>query len=430
MPTKPQHVHVIGAGLAGLSAALNLVDRGIGVTVHEAGPRAGGRCRSYFDPVLDCVIDNGNHLMLSGNTDIAAYQKRIGAEGTLLGPDRAEIPFLDLETGERWTFRPSPGRSPVWLFDKTAKAPGTGFWDYLKGLRLAKPGRTVSQAVGATGQAYRRFWEPLAVGVLNTEPEAAEASLLWRVLMETIARGEAACRPRIAEKSLAESLIDPAVAALKAAGAEIRFSKRLRSLEGSSERVTALHFSEEVVRLTEADAVLMAVPAPVLAGLLGGALADPPPLPTETRAIVNLHFRLPEPRSAFRLQGLMGGHLLGLVGGVGQWIFLRDGLASVTVSAADDLASKPAEDIAALIWPEVARALDLKAENLPPFRVVKEKRATFAQTPEAIRLRPPPGPLQGLKNLILSGDWTDTGLPATIEGSIRSGRLAVNAALQ
>ncbi|MGB0672003.1 MAG: FAD-dependent oxidoreductase [Rhodospirillales bacterium] len=136
-----RHVHVVGAGLAGLNAALHLVDAGITVTLHEAAKRAGGRCRSYPDPVLGLEIDNGNHLMLSGNSDIRAFLARSDASANWWGPDRAEIPFLDLPSGARWSFQPGPGCSPLWLFDAKRRAPGTSLWDYLKALRLSKAGR-------------------------------------------------------------------------------------------------------------------------------------------------------------------------------------------------------------------------------------------------------------------------------------------------
>src|SRR3954469_1184329 len=109
----PSHVHVVGAGLAGLAAALSLAERGIRVTLHEAGPAAGGRCRSYFDRELGCRIDNGNHLLLSGNRATFAFLDQIGARNTLAGPGRPVFPFIDLATGERWAIRPNAGRFPL-----------------------------------------------------------------------------------------------------------------------------------------------------------------------------------------------------------------------------------------------------------------------------------------------------------------------------
>ena len=124
-------VHVVGAGIAGLSAAVRLVDAGREVIVHEAASFAGGRCRSYLDPTLGLVIDNGNHLLLSGNHEALDYLDRIGARGTLYDPGAAIFDFADLKSGERWRLDLSEGRIPWWLFDRRKRVPGTALGEYL-----------------------------------------------------------------------------------------------------------------------------------------------------------------------------------------------------------------------------------------------------------------------------------------------------------
>src|SRR5271154_3451499 len=124
-------VHVIGAGLAGLSAALSFTAAGRPTIVHEVGPAAGGRCRSYFDKELGLRIDNGNHLLLAGNRDAMRYIAAIGATDTFDGPDEARIDFLDLASRERWTLRPNRGRLPWWILDPQRRVPGTRTGDYL-----------------------------------------------------------------------------------------------------------------------------------------------------------------------------------------------------------------------------------------------------------------------------------------------------------
>ena len=148
------------------------------------------------------------------------------------------------------------------------------------------------------------------------------------------------------------------------------------------------------------------------------------PVPRESCAIVNAHFRLPRTASSTALES----PLLGIIGGVSEWMFRRGDVTSVTISAANALAAEDAETIAAKIWPEVVQALGLPATGanaLPPHRIIKEKRATFAQTPESLALRPKTR--TAIANLFLAGDWTDTRLPATIEGAIRSGFAAAAA---
>ncbi len=158
-----------------------------------------------------------------------------------------------------------------------------------------------------------------------------------------------------------------------------------------------------------------------LAELLPGTAVPP-----ESRGIVNVHFRLDAPPPPLP----EGSPLLGVVGGTAEWIFPRGDMVSVTVSAADALAEEDARLIASRVWPEVATALSLAGgpgADLPAWRVIKERRATFAQVPGALALRAPTR--TEVVNLLLAGDWTDTGLPATIEGAVVSGRAAADAVL-
>jgi hypothetical protein len=150
--------------------------------------------------------------------------------------------------------------------------------------------------------------------------------------------------------------------------------------------------------------------------------------PDAHQAILNLHFRLED--SAFPPDIRRAG-FAGLVGGYAEWVFLKQGHVSVTISAANHLVDLSADELTARVWPEVCRALALGERPMPACRVVKEKRATFAATTAQNARRPAPGLARGLGlvNLALAGDWTQTGLPATIEGAIRSGTVAARALL-
>ena len=134
--TEAGRVHVIGAGLAGLAASVALAAAGRPVSLYESGQHAGGRCRSFVDPELGCLIDNGNHLLLAGNTAAISYVERIGALDTFEPPGDAVIPFIDLATGERWSLLPNAGRIPWWVLSGNRRVPGTRTADYLEALKL------------------------------------------------------------------------------------------------------------------------------------------------------------------------------------------------------------------------------------------------------------------------------------------------------
>ncbi|OYV25894.1 MAG: hypothetical protein B7X08_03920, partial [Acidocella sp. 20-63-7] len=222
-------VHIIGAGLAGLAAACTLAETGEHIILSEAAPHAGGRARSYFDTQLGCRIDNGNHLLLSGNSAAMAFLARIGAKDPLSGPTEPIFPFHDLTTRTAWTLHLNRSRLPWWIFAPTRRVPGTRLRDYvaLLKLRTAGPDDLVGDLVGDTGPLYRNLLEPLAIAALNTMPDIAAAAPLRAVLAETIERGGAHTIPRFAKIGLSESFIDPALAYLRAHGAELRFSTRI-----------------------------------------------------------------------------------------------------------------------------------------------------------------------------------------------------------
>jgi len=407
-------IHVVGAGLAGLAAAVALADAERRVALYESSQHAGGRCRSYLDGELGVRIDNGNHLLLSGNRSAMTYLRLIAALDTFDGPGEAGFPFVDLQNDERWTLRPNRGALPWWVLSPGRRVPGTRACDYLAALRLRDAGAdaTVAERLDPGGLLYRRLWKPVAVAALNTAAEAGSARLFWQVLSETLGRSAAACRPLLPREGLSESLVDPALAMLRAKGAEIHHATRLRAISFVGERVAELNFDSGLIDVADGDRVVLAVPAAVAARLVPELV-----VPDDHAPIVNAHYRVAAPAAAPLF--------VGLVGGVAEWVFRKPGVVSVTVSAADRLVDRPADELGERLWRDVARALGLPARPTPPSRVVKERRATFRATPAQQRKRPPTA--TRWNNLLLAGDYVDTGLPATIEGAIRSGLAAAEA---
>ena len=408
-------VHIIGAGISGLSAAVRLANANFKVHVHEATQQAGGRCRSYYDAATNLTIDNGNHLLLSGNRHALAYARSIGTEAGLVGPKRAQFPFVDLSTGQRWQLDLGESRLPLWVFDKARRVPDTGLLDYLALMPLiwAAPSKLVGDAIRCEGTLYQRLVQPLLLAALNVDPPEGSAGLAGAVVRETLLAGGQACRPLIARDGLSAVLIEPAIKLLQEKGATIRFGHELREFAMSADGVGQLKFADDTAALEPGDAVVMAVPPRAASSLLPGLKT-----PSKFRAIVNAHFRFDPPKDM--------PPILGVVGGLVEWLFAFPQRLSVTVSNADRLVDMPREELAQAIWRDICKAGGVRGE-LPPWQIVRERRATFEATPEQNALRPSAS--TNWKNLFLAGDWTDTGLPATIEGSVRSGDRAADLVL-
>lgn len=414
----PKLVHVVGAGLAGLAAAVRLQRRGARVVLHEAAAHAGGRCRSYYDERLAATIDSGNHIVLSGNAATLNYMRVIGAADELTGPPQPEFAFVDLATRARWTVRMSPGRLPWWIFDPHARVPNTGARDYLAlaPLLFAKPGRSVAQTMRCDGPLWDRMLRPFLHALLNVEPREASAELTGAMLREALLAGGLACRPLVARNGLGSAFVEPALRLLQHGGTTIRLGSRLREIVPApgGARVQTLNFVDGSVALDANHAVIVALPPEVAPAIVPGLRA-----PTRFAASANVHFAH---EAAFGAAPLTA-----LVNGTSSWLFGFDGRLSVSLNAAERVLDMPHDALASAVWAEVAQAANLPAAPLPAWQVVTDRRAMFAALPDQETLRP--GTRTRWNNLMLAGDWTATGLPPTIEGAIRSGQKAADTLL-
>ena len=402
-----KHVHVVGAGLAGLSAAVRLTQAGVAVTLHEATRQAGGRCRSYDDAATGMHIDNGTHLLLSGNHAAIDYLETIG-----ITPDfaPANFRFVDGKTGESWILRLGDGSLPTWIFDVGSRVPKTSLLDYLKLLPLVAggPDRPLREVLDRDSELYHRLLDPLMVAALNIDTPSGSSRLAAKIARETLLRGGKACRPLVFERGLSTAFVEPALSFLASKGVAIHFEHELEGVSVADHKVSAIRFRNGETALGPDDALILAVPAYAATALVPGLEA-----PDQFRAIINIHYDLAPPAGSPFMTGVINSTV--------EWIFAFKHRISATISHADRLLTLPRQELAETAWQEIAGILEMDAP-LPKWQLVRERRATFAATPEQNARRPVA--TTRWSNLILAGDWTDTGLPATIEGAIRSGRSA------
>ena len=359
------------------------------------------------------VIDNGNHLILSGNNSAFRYLKTIGAEQNLVGPKEAEFAFYEVPTRKHWTVRPNDGHMPWWIFDRKRRVPDTVARDYLSFVPLVGSGAHAAAELQRRNDVlWRRMLRPVLLATLNTAPEQAAPHLITSILLGTLGRGGNACRPRIASPTLSAAFVDPALRFLREHGAAVRFGSRLLRFSFEGRRVSELEFPDRMQVLGPGDSVILAVPAWTAKALVPGL-----PAPDDHRAIVSTHYSvIPPPEAPL---------MTGVVGGSAEWIFCFPDRISATISNADRLLETEREEIARICWRDIAESLQLPAE-LPRWQVIKERRATFASTPEQDNKRA--RTVTAWENLFIAGDWTATGLPATIEGAVKSGRRAARLA--
>lgn len=414
-------LHVVGGGLAGLAAALEAAGRGHQVTLHEATPGAGGRARA-----LPEGGDNGTHALLGANPEALDFLERIGARDRWVEPEPGSLPVYDLDARRLHQV----ALSPAGWRDPARRPPGFTAAALLALLRAALPPRLLPGLApgGSIAQAFRRhpgflrgFVAPLTLAALNTTPEEAGTAWLGAVLRRLARPG--ASRLYIARDGLGSDLVQPALAALGRQGVRLRLGHRLRSLDCSGNRATALVFGDGSVPLDGQTRAILALPPWEAARLLPGLA-----VPALHAPILNLHYA-----HATGEQRAHGGparpRFIGLLGGLAQWVLVRPGHVSVTISAAGTLLGESGGSLAPRVWAELRQAALAAGlpgpwpEAPPPSRLIREHRATPLHGLE--RHRPPR--LQPRQNLALAGDWTDPDLPATLEAAIRSGRRAARA---
>lgn len=395
-------VHIVGAGLAGLAAANTLADSGMRVCLYESTAQAGGRCRSYDDPILGRTIDNGNHLIVGANQHAHAFIEQIGAQDELISPGTV-YPFIDLKFGKKWSLKP-----PFFV-------PALPMREYMRFMKLCTSGRKrrLTMCINPKSDLYRFFVEPLCVSALNTQPDDASSVEFRKFMMKTVMKGAKAMKPYVPRANWQQSLIDPALKRLKSYDMTAYYQHSIKSISTEDDRATSLSFTRTNVEIGDSDAVILATPA-----LVTGKLLDMD-VPDEFNAIINGHFIYDH--------GQPEGSFMGTIGGMAHWIFFKDGVISTTTSAANDYLDKEVDDIANTLWANICTALNINAE-LPTHRIVTEKRATFSCCPDQLLKRPRTN--SRLKNLFLAGDYTATGLPATIDGAVKSGQLAAKAAIE
>jgi squalene-associated FAD-dependent desaturase len=438
---------VVGAGFAGLSAAVRLTREGVRVLVLEARGRLGGRATAFPDRETGEIVDNGQHVLLGCYHDTWAFLHDIGAESHVRIQPQLAVTMIDRE-GDRTRLdcsgMPAPLHLIAGLFDwpalnwsdrwgalgmagaiRTARREAEG--DHRR--HAASPGETVENWLVRNGQTPRlreMLWDPLALAALNQPPAVAAAPPFARVLGEMFGSDPRAAAIALPTRPLDAMYALPARDYIEARGGTVTTGApaKIRVERGHVTTVTA------GAQTWSSPIVISAVPWFALADTFDGDLEPLVPLLDAARhtsaspiVTVNMWFDRPILDEAF----------IGLPGRTMQWVFDRrlvvgDGASHLTLvsSGADEVVGRSNAGLIDLALRELTSAIPAAAAaQVVNATVVREPRATFSLAPG----QPPrPSTTTAVSGLLLAGDWVDTGLPATIEGAVRSGHWAAHAA--
>lgn len=434
MSEGPRRAVVVGGGFAGVSAAVELARRGVKVTLLEARRTLGGRASSHVDPESGETIDNGQHVLLGSYTATRELLKLLGTEHLVAFQKRLTI--TSLEPGGRVVRLACPPLpAPAHLVAGLLTLKGLTFSDKIALLRacpslLKVPGDglTVEGWLDRLGQSEnlrRRFWRPIAIAALNEDTRVAAASLLTRVMTEAFGGSAEASGIGIPRAGLSDLYVEPATAYISKQGGEVRIGTPVTAIHTTEGRVSGIEMrgGESI----PCDAAVLAVPHAAAAKLLPREAIEAEPSLARLEdlgasAIVSVNIWYDREVTPLGFFGLIDSPVQFVFNKAVLWDRekARGGYLACVVSAASPLAASTNEAIARVGVEEIARyipaARDAKAVRT---MVVRERQATFSGRPEVLALRPKAE--TALPNLALAGDWTDTGLPGTIEGAVRSG---------
>ncbi|HMV86077.1 MAG TPA: hydroxysqualene dehydroxylase HpnE [Blastocatellia bacterium] len=443
VPQSPSpSVLILGGGFAGLAAAVELAERGIKVLLLERRAFLGGRAYSFTDKTTGDTVDNGQHLMMGCYHHTIRFLKKIGAFHKLKFQANPQVDFLSEEnkTVSRASFKCPSWPAPLHLLAGLAKLETLNWRDRLHALRIGLELRTLNgnrerlsditvrdwlNQLGQTETMQRRFWDLVAIATLNETPDRASADMFARVLDQAFMHTRQDSTMVISKTGLSELYTEDARKFIEDRGGEVRLNADVARIEFENQRARRVVLrSGEVI---EAGTIISAVPYFALRRMIAeDVLATSHSLRCLTELnsapIVSINLWYAEPVTELEFTGLLDSRI--------EWVFNKNAIAgnagskpqhlALVISGAHELAKLPKEELIALAVAEMNRFFPL-ARTQQPFHafVAREQDATMSHTVGVARLRPTYR--TEFENFFLAGDWTATGLPATIESAVQSG---------
>lgn len=416
-------VIVIGGGFAGLTAAAYLTNKKYKVTLLESSPKLGGRAYSFLDKESNVLIDNGQHILMGCYKDALNFLSLINATENFYFQKRLEVNFI------KEGFRVLPLRSfpffyPFNLLIGLLRFEAISFSERIKLLKVfiklpflssdKFSKMNIKEWLEREKQSQNvqgSFWRILAVGALNTSIEKASAKIFIDILKQIFLKGNKAATIVLPKYGLSESYCKSAEEFILKNGGEINLSEPVEKLIISEDRVTEIHASKKV--FLDFDFVISTIPAFALSRIIDDENKISIP-DFKYSPILNIHLWLKK--------NVIPDGFFGLINSPLHWVFNKGTHLNIVISDANELVNKSDEDLLGIVKSEMQKFFLLDSELITGNKIIKEKRATFVPSIDVIDKRP--SQKTQFKNLILAGDWVDTGLPSTIESAVKSGRVA------
>jgi squalene-associated FAD-dependent desaturase len=430
-------VAIIGGGFAGLAAGVELAARAVPVTVLEARARLGGRAYSFRDDERGEVLDNGQHALMGCYTHTLAFLDRIGALDKVVRQPNLRVEMIDAHRGAgviAATALPSPlhmlgGVLGYGLLTRAERLRALLGGIRLMAMRQRRDPRlaesTVEQlliGLGQSANARSSFWYPVAIATLNETPDRAAAAPFAEVLARAFFGSRSGSQFVLPRVGLSDLYVDDARRFIEARGGRVEMKAAVSELRIENGQVNALRLRDG--REITTEAVISTVPPHALRQFAPESLRSDAAFDLSPIVSVHLWFD----------RSVLVSDFVGLLGTTTQFVFNRTKLTaqgngngrqcvSAVISAGRDLVAWETTRITDTVVADI-RALLPGARSAPLLRavVVKEKHATISVTPDADRARPQME--TPIPNFLLAGDWTQTGLPPTIESAVLSGQRA------
>jgi len=428
---------IVGGGFAGLAAGVRLSERGHQVVLLERRNHLGGRAYSFIDAKTGDVVDNGQHLFMGCYHHTIAFLEKIGRIDRLRFQDRPRVDFLDRQGFSTFDCPPLP--APLNVLAGLLGMKGINLSDKLRAWKIGRaiksngkflPALTVDQWLDKLGQSKlmkERFFYPMVVATLNEDPAIASARMLKVVLKQAFGGAAKDARIGISRVGLSDLYTDGAADFINSRGGEVRTGAQARGFTIEKGVVTAVELKDG--SRIEADHFISAVPPSALATMLPQEqkrkeFAQLEALGSSPIVSINLWFDRP----------VIDREFVGLIGTRSQWIFNKDLILmpakksnqiAVIISAARDYVDWTRQDLVRMAISELHELLpESRTAELLNSVIVKEREATLSHTVASDDQRP--DARTSISNLLLAGDWTNTGLPATIESAVMSGNAAAD----